>query len=230
MGHVYVKKTRDLPSIMLPDHLSEQEIIDLLTEQPSSYRGAVTHGQRSDTQSLTGEGHEQGTSAASQVTVMHPPVTVATVTPAHNTVVTAAEVKSHSEPATGDVQAPPKTSVGAVSETGVTNTAMHTEGTHSAPVSDMDKRTEEPSPLAAGKHVVLDQPQSGGDDDSETLYKDPQVENRAKPAKDKDVGAEGSDARLRQDRPCDSMSDMSSSPGGNVPLRKSKRNRNKKCK
>ena len=227
MGHVYVKKTRELPSIMLPDHLSEQDIINLLADQPSSYRGAVIQDQRSGTQSLTEEGRKEGTNDVSEATVTPPSVMVAT--PALNTTASASEVKIDAKSASGDVQLPPKTSIGAVSETEVADIAMHTDGTHSTTTGDMDKTTEELPPVA-DKHEVLGQSQSRGDDDSEALSKDHQVENKAKSAKNKDVVAERLDARSKQNRPSDSMSDTSSSPGRNVPQRKSKRNRNKKCK
>ena len=228
MGHVYVKKTRELPSIMLPDHLSEQEIINLLTEQPSSYRGAVIHGQRSGTQSLTGKACEQVSNAVSEATVMPPSATVAT--PAPNSVATTSEeIKTHAPPTSGDVQAPPKTSMGAVPETEVVNLTVHTEGTNSAPIGDTDKTTEDSPPLS-DRQVVLGQSQNGKGDGSKTVSKDTQVESEANAAKNEDAGAVRSDAKSKQDRPCDSMSDTSSSPGRNVPQRKSKRNRNRKCK
>ena len=41
-GHAYVKKTKESPSLLLSDNLSEQEILDMLMRQPTSYREAVT--------------------------------------------------------------------------------------------------------------------------------------------------------------------------------------------
>ena len=78
--------------------------------------------------------------------------------------------------------------------------------------------------------MVLGQSQNGKGDGSMTVSKDTQVESEANAAKNEDAGAVRSDAKSKQDRPCDSMSDTSSSPGRNVPQRKSKRNRNRKCK
>ena len=40
-GHVYIKRTKESPSILVPDNLSEQDIADLVERQPSSYSEAA---------------------------------------------------------------------------------------------------------------------------------------------------------------------------------------------
>ena len=61
-GHVYVKKTKESVSLLLPDHLSEQEIMDMLAKQPTSYREAVTHREGTNVQRGERDGGRQGTS------------------------------------------------------------------------------------------------------------------------------------------------------------------------
>ena len=72
-GHVYVKKTKESVSLLLPDHLSEQEIMDMLAKQPTSYRGAVLQREGTDVQMGEKKGDKQGTSDAT-----HPSNAVAT--------------------------------------------------------------------------------------------------------------------------------------------------------
>ena len=40
-GHVYVKRTKESPNILVPDGLSEQQIIELIERQPTSYSDAA---------------------------------------------------------------------------------------------------------------------------------------------------------------------------------------------
>ena len=40
-GHVFAKRTRETPALLIPGNLSDQEISQLLERQPSSYRKAV---------------------------------------------------------------------------------------------------------------------------------------------------------------------------------------------
>ena len=47
-GHVYIKRTKESPSILVPDNLTEQDIADLVERQPSSYREAAARSTRTE--------------------------------------------------------------------------------------------------------------------------------------------------------------------------------------
>lgn len=61
-GHVFVKRTKESPCLKLPDGLNEQEILDMVEKQPTSYRAAVMHTTKTNapTATFASDGAEQG--------------------------------------------------------------------------------------------------------------------------------------------------------------------------
>ena len=58
-GNVFIKKSKEAPAILIPDNLSEQEILQRLEKQPTSYREAVIANR-------AGESELTGTSSGNQ--------------------------------------------------------------------------------------------------------------------------------------------------------------------
>ena len=228
-GHVYVKKTKESVSLLLPDHLSEQEILDMLDKQPASYREAVIHREGTDVQGGEREGGRQGMSLDVNPSDTVMPSTVE-VTPTLGIAVATASDTTHSTP---DVQTL-TTSTDTVTGTDKPNMVTPTEDqleSHKVTCGPIC-REKDTAASSKSKDVVQDQSQTKAD--VPALQTGPQTKDTGGMK-----GAESNDMEKktvsptqdpRAEEQCDSMSDTSSSPQGNKPQRKSQRKRNKQRK
>ena len=71
-GNVFIKKSKEVPAILIPDNLSEQEILQRLEEQPSSYREAVV-ANREEAPELIGTSSVKHTENQQTAQVQLPP-------------------------------------------------------------------------------------------------------------------------------------------------------------
>ena len=233
-GHVYVKKTKESVSLLLPDHLSEQEIMELLAKQPTSYTEAVMQREGTDVQ--TGEqkeGKQETNHAVHPSDTVVPPSSTIVETHTSDTAVTPeSDTTQDKTGSTSDVQAltTNEKTVTGTSESNLSTQKDCPKQPHEGACTPIC-REKNTAAAPRDKDVVRDQSQTNTD---EPLLTGPQSKDVGD-MKDIEGNSMGEKVFTPSQDPgageqCDSMSDTSSPRQGNKPQRKSQRKRNKQHK
>ena len=219
-GHVYIKRTKESPSILVPDNLSEQDITDLVERQPSSYREAAARSTNTEQKvgqqpavSLTEDQESNGE--------QKPQATEPSIEQKN-------EMTSSSETATAAVNTQEVTEL--PSEPEVAKEVSQPESSNPVPSAKHSGTDRDMSKEKTGKVNTVTQKENIGSSASNKQTKDDSklTEHKEGNAQNTKSAQKIQDERDRQDREVsEEKSDTSSSPSRGRRLRKTQRKQRK---